>query len=108
MKKETYELVKIDPRFQPLVDEFGYPTFKKEQHYFKALVRSIIYQQLSGKAASKIHSRFLAIYNEKIHPLPSQIKSNSLRTGDTVEGEMRAPRDYERYFAISKIDKINF
>ena len=75
MKKETNELVKIDARFQPLIDEFGYPTFKKEKDYFKALVRSIVYQQLSGKAASKIHSRFLAIYNEKIHPLPSQIKS---------------------------------
>ena len=39
---------------------------------------------------------------------PSQIKQNSLRTGDTVEGEMRAPRETERYFAITKIDKINF
>ena len=31
-----------------------------------------------------------------------------MRTGDTVEGEMRAPRESERYFAITKIDKINF
>ena len=45
---------------------------------------------------------------DDIYVSPSQIKSNSLRTGDTVEGEMRAPRDSERYFAITKIDKINF
>ena len=45
---------------------------------------------------------------DDIYVSPSQIKQNSLRTGDTVEGEMRAPRESERYFAITKIDKINF
>lgn len=45
---------------------------------------------------------------DDIYVSPSQIKQNNLRTGDTVEGEMRAPRESERYFAITKIDKINF
>ncbi len=45
---------------------------------------------------------------DDIYVSPSQIKPHSLRTGDTVEGEMRAPRESERYFAITKIDKINF
>ena len=45
---------------------------------------------------------------DDIYVSPGQIKKNSLRTGDTVEGEMRAPRESERYFAITKIDKINF
>ncbi len=45
---------------------------------------------------------------DDIYVSPSQIKMHSLRTGDTVEGEMRAPRESERYFAITKIDKINF
>ena len=45
---------------------------------------------------------------DDIYVSPNQIKKNSLRTGDTVEGEMRAPRETERYFAITKIDKINF
>jgi transcription termination factor Rho len=45
---------------------------------------------------------------DDIYVSPSQIKHNSLRTGDSVEGEMRAPRESERYFAITKIDKINF
>ena len=45
---------------------------------------------------------------DDIYVSPPQIKQNSLRTGDTVEGEMRAPRESERYFAITKIDKINF
>ncbi len=45
---------------------------------------------------------------DDIYVSPPQIKQHSLRTGDTVEGEMRAPRESERYFAITKIDKINF
>ena len=45
---------------------------------------------------------------DDIYVSPSQIKQHSLRTGDTVEGEMRSPRESERYFAITKIDKITF
>ena len=42
---------------------------------------------------------------DDIYVSPGQIK-NSLRTGDTVEGEMRAPRESERYFAITKLIKL--
>ena len=42
---------------------------------------------------------------DDIYVSPGQIK-NSLRTGDTVEGEMRAPRESERYFAIPKLIKL--
>ena len=40
--------------------------------------------------------------------LSTKIKKNNLRTGDTVEGEIRAPKDGERYFALLKIETINF
>jgi transcription termination factor Rho len=39
---------------------------------------------------------------------PSQVKKFGLRTGDTVEGEIRSPKDGERYFALLKIESINF
>ena len=39
---------------------------------------------------------------------PSQIKRFGLRKGDTVEGEIRAPKEQERYFALLKVNKINF
>ena len=45
---------------------------------------------------------------DDIYVSPSQVKKFGLRTGDTVEGELRAPKDGERYFALSKISKINF
>jgi len=45
---------------------------------------------------------------DDIYVSPSQIRKFALRTGDTVEGEIRAPKDQERYFALLKVDKINF
>ena len=45
---------------------------------------------------------------DDIYVSPSQVKKFGLRTGDTVEGELRAPKDGEKYFALSKISKINF
>ena len=45
---------------------------------------------------------------DDIYVSPSQIRRFSLRTGDTVEGQIRAPRDGERYFALLKVNKINF
>ena len=44
---------------------------------------------------------------DDIYVSPSQIKKFSLRTGDSVEGEIRAPKQGERYFAIIKINTIN-
>jgi transcription termination factor Rho len=45
---------------------------------------------------------------DDIYVSPAQIRRHGLRTGDTVEGEIRAPKDGERYFALTKINLINF
>ncbi len=45
---------------------------------------------------------------DDIYVSPSQIRRFALRTGDTVEGEIRSPKDGERYFALLKLNKINF
>ena len=45
---------------------------------------------------------------DDIYVSPSQIRRFGLRTGDTVEGEIRGPKDAERYFALLKVNKINF
>ena len=44
---------------------------------------------------------------DDIYVSPSQIKKFSLRTGDSIEGEIRAPKNGERYFALIKINKIS-
>ncbi len=45
---------------------------------------------------------------DDIYVSPSQIRRFGLRTGDTVAGKIRPPKDGERYFALLKVDKINF
>ncbi len=45
---------------------------------------------------------------DDIYVSPSQIRRFSLRTGDTVEGEIRSPKEGERYFALLKVNTINF
>ena len=45
---------------------------------------------------------------DDIYVSPSQIRKFGLRNGDSVEGEIRQPKDSERYFALIKVNKINF
>ena len=45
---------------------------------------------------------------DDIYVSPNQVRKHGLRTGDTVEGEIRAPKDGERYFALVKLTQVNF
>jgi transcription termination factor Rho len=45
---------------------------------------------------------------DDIYVSPNQVRKHGLRTGDTVEGEIRGPKDGERYFALVKITQVNF
>lgn len=45
---------------------------------------------------------------DDIYVSPNQVRKHGLRTGDTVEGEIRGPKDGERYFALTKLTSVNF
>jgi transcription termination factor Rho len=45
---------------------------------------------------------------DDIYVSPQQVRRFGLRTGDTIEGQIRAPKDGERYFALVKVNKVNF
>ena len=45
---------------------------------------------------------------DDIYVSPSQIRRFGLRTGDTIDGQIRGPKDGERYFALLKVNSINF
>jgi transcription termination factor Rho len=45
---------------------------------------------------------------DDIYVSPSQIKKYNLRTGDSIDGSVRPPKEGERFFALTKVDKINF
>ena len=45
---------------------------------------------------------------DDIYMSPNQVRKFGLRTGDTVEGEIRGPKDGERYFALTRLTSVNF
>ena len=45
---------------------------------------------------------------DDIYVSPSQIKKFDLKTGDTISGQIRPPKNGERYFALIKVDAVNF
>ena len=66
-------LRKLDPELVPLLDSFQIEDLKPETDYYRSLTRSIIYQQLSGKAAKTISDRFIALYRGKDYPSPDDV-----------------------------------
>ena len=57
--KAIKHLKKVDPKMKLLVKKYGHPNFKRIDDYYESLVRSIVYQQLSTKAAQTIFNRFI-------------------------------------------------
>ena len=53
------DLLKRDKKMQVLINKFGRPDYSLGQDYFQSLLRSIVFQQLSGKAAQTIYGRFV-------------------------------------------------
>ena len=66
-------LKKADRKMARLIKEFEKPEFRKESNYFEALVRTIVYQQLSGKAASTIYKRFKDLFSATKYLSPQDV-----------------------------------
>jgi len=73
MNNSIKQLKKIDPDLIKLFDYFMVDDLSPEENYFKALTRSIIYQQLSGKAAKTILDRFIHIFPDYSYPTPEAV-----------------------------------
>ncbi|MEQ1618448.1 MAG: hypothetical protein ABL883_08915 [Terricaulis sp.] len=84
----------------------AFPTrFEKSKDPYRALVRSVVYQQLSGKAAATIHGRVLALFPDKDHPDPEdllKIKDEALRGAGLSRQKTAALKDV----AQKRIDGI--
>ena len=70
LNKAIQHLTK-DPKIKILIKKFPEPQFSTDENFFNALSKSIIYQQLSGKVAKIIYTRFLVLFNSK-DPTPDQ------------------------------------
>ena len=75
--KGLKHLKQADKKMGRLIAEFEKPEFKKNLNYFEALVRAIVYQQLSGKAAATIYKRFKNLFIKNKCPSPIMVMERS-------------------------------
>ena len=67
------DLLKKDKNIQNLIKKFGRPDFNLGQDYFQSLLRSIVFQQLSGKAARTIYERLVNLVPETSNLCPNEV-----------------------------------
>ena len=67
------DLLKKDKNMQVLINKFGRPDLNPRQDYFQSLLRSIVFQQLSGKAAQTIYERFVNLIPNTSNLCPNEV-----------------------------------
>ena len=75
--KGLKHLKQADKKMGRLIAEFEKPEFKKDLNYFEALIRAIVFQQLSGKAATTIYKRFKNLFIKNKYPSPIMVMERS-------------------------------
>ncbi|MEK7628341.1 MAG: DNA-3-methyladenine glycosylase [Patescibacteria group bacterium] len=78
--EESLKVLKKHAIFGPLVKRHGPPDLKRGKNAFQALCRSIVYQQVTGKAAATIFARFRALFPGKAFPTPEMVQAASVET----------------------------
>ena len=77
---EALRVLRKDIYFAPLIKKYGRPPEREHRTVFQSLVRSIIYQQVTGKAAAAIMARFVALYPGEAFPSPLHVRDTSIET----------------------------
>lgn len=67
------KLSSIDIRLKTFLQKFSVPVLPIEKNYFWSLCRSVIYQQISGKAAKKISDRYLSLFDQDVKMTPADV-----------------------------------
>ncbi|HEY4963543.1 MAG TPA: DNA-3-methyladenine glycosylase [Candidatus Saccharimonadales bacterium] len=109
-KAEQY-LATVDPVMADLIERFGPCKLEPHKDYYGALLRAIVSQQLSVKAASTIFARFLALFGEGL-PTPEQILDRDheeLRAAGLSNAKVNYVKDLSQKISSNEleIDKIS-
>jgi len=107
LNKSIEHLVK-DQKIKTLINKYPIPEFYPNDNYFDALSKSIIYQQLSGKVAKIIYTRFLSLFKKK--PTPNQylnIKNSDLKNIGLSTQKINYIKNLSIFF-IEKDNKLQF
>ena len=109
--KAISHLREKDPEIVTLLNHFKIDDLKLEKNYFKSLTRSILYQQLSGKAAKTISNRFISLYPKKSYPLPQDVlntKHEILRSVGISNAKAHYIKNIAEAFTNDTINHKNF
>jgi DNA-3-methyladenine glycosylase II len=109
--KAISHLREKDPEIVTLLNHFKIDDLKLEKNYFKSLTRSILYQQLSGKAAKTISNRFISLYPNKSYPLPQDVlntKHEILRSVGISNAKAHYIKNIAEAFTNGIINHKNF
>jgi len=99
-------LSRYDPVLTPIIARAGVTTMRPHKNYYQALVRSIISQQLSVKAADTIERRFCALFENKALPAPEAILTkdiDQLRSAGLSRGKAAYVRDLAQHIIDGKV-----
>lgn len=102
--------LKKDKILEKVIKEFSTPVLRKGNNYFSALVRSIIYQQLSGKAAGTIEKRFINLFKKGQLEPKKVLKLTDLhfkKVGVSPQ-KMKYLRDLSEKFMDGTVNPKNF
>lgn len=109
--KAISHLREKDPEIVTLLNHFKIDDLKLEKNYFKSLTRSILYQQLSGKAAKTISNRFISLYPKKSYPLPQDVlntENEILRSVGISNAKAHYIKNIAEAFTNDTINHKNF
>ena len=100
--------LKRDKIMRALIKKFGKPDFKQGQDYFQSLLRSIVFQQLSGKAAQKIYERFMELLPENSNLCPNEVlkldKDNMRKAGLSLQ-KINYVKNLSNFFVNNSFQK---
>lgn len=108
--QEAVRHLKKDKILRGVIKNFPIPVLKKGSKYFSALVRSIIYQQLSGASARSIERKFLLLFKkDKLTPENLlKLKDEQFKSSGISPQKMRYLRDLALRFQDGTINPKNF
>lgn len=109
--EKSLKILQRDKRFAKLIKKYGKPDLKRGKDVFQALVRSIVYQQLSGKAAGIIYRRFQELFPGRKFPTPLEVSamaSARLRSVGLSRQKASYIHDLAKKFASNAVNYRRF
>ena len=102
------DILNRDEKMRVLISKFGRPNFNLREDYFQSLLRSIVFQQLSGKSAKAIYERFTSLIPENSNLSPKEVlkleKDEMRKTGLSFQ-KIDYIRNLANYFEDNSFQK---